>query len=122
MKKIVTVSLIITFCALGAYAAPGGKGRGTVVEKKSAADRIGDEVADSTADILTGEDDDSSPRRSPKGMPPGLEKKGKTPPGWSRGKKKGWEKKGGPETSGTKTDSPIKQFMKKLLGQDKDKS
>ena len=26
-------------------------------------------------------------------MPPGLEKKGKTPPGWSHGKKEGWEKR-----------------------------
>ena len=25
-------------------------------------------------------------------LPPGLEKQGKTPPGWSKGKKKGWDK------------------------------
>lgn len=52
------------------------------------------EVANAALDELEGKSASSTPHRPPglsKGRrPPGLEKQDKTPPGWSKGKKEGW--------------------------------
>lgn len=68
--------------------------------------KVANATTDAVVDVITGEDDKSS-----KSLPPGLAKKDKTPPGWDKGEKTGWDK----EASGTKSESPLKQFIRALF-------
>ena len=104
MKRIVAMLTILFLAASPVFAAPKDKGPS---QKASAGDRIANETADAVADVLTGKD--STKKTTTGQMPPGLAKKGKTPPGWEKGKKTGWEKEVPAE------DSPIKKFFKNLF-------
>ena len=108
--KIFMALIMVISLALSAQAKP-KKDTGSA-KSKSAGERITDHTADAVADVLTGED--SSPDKKTKKVPPGHAKKGTTPHGWSQGEKTGWDK----EESGTKTDSPIKQMVRKLFGKE----
>lgn len=115
LRSVVAIFAIVCFLAVPAYAKP--KGQGAQEQKQSAGERIGNETADAVADVLTGEDSKkTSSVKTKKGTPPGLSKKGKVPPGWNKGKKTGWEKTEG-EDSGTKSESPIRQIVRKMFGQ-----
>ncbi len=83
-----------------------GRSDKTSVEK--AGERIVDEAVDAVTDELVGEG--SSSTRSG-GMPPGLSKKGKTPPGWSKGKKVGWDK----DSSPPKRDSWVRRLIRGIF-------
>lgn len=88
------------------------KGKGAVgkgVGKNSPTGRVANEAADAVADVLTGTDNLPPGQGT---MPPGLAKQGKTPPGWDKGNKVGWDK--------TTTDSPIKRWVKRWIFQQRD--
>jgi len=105
-RRIVVFSLILLLTTSQSYSKPAWKDQ-PYSKGGSAGSRIANEAGDAIADILTGED--SNYRHKSNKLPPGLAKKGKTPPGWSKGKKTGWDKE--------KKDSPIKSFFKGLFGQ-----
>ncbi len=105
MKKLVAMMAIFVLAASPVFAAPKAKDH---PQQSDAGDRITNEAADAVADILTGED--GKKKTSTSHLPPGLAKKGKTPPGWDKGKKVGWDKEGAPAE-----DSPIKKFFKNLF-------
>lgn len=105
MKKLVAIMAIFVLAASPVFAAPKAKDH---PQQSNAGDRITNEAADAVADILTGED--SKKKTSTSKLPPGLAKKDKTPPGWDKGKKVGWDKKAEPAE-----DSPIKKFFKNLF-------
>jgi len=108
MKKILSILVMLFFVSSAAFAQPPGKGpkgkgpkwkeKGpTTIEEKGEA--VGEAVIEAvTEEILEIEGE----VETPKGMPPGLSKKGKMPPGlakkekipagWSKGEKKGWDK------------------------------
>lgn len=104
MKRAVAILMVWVLAAPPVFAAPKDKAVG---QKADAGDRIANEAADAVADILTGED---GKKTSTSKLPPGLAKKDKTPPGWDKGKKVGWDKKAEPAE-----DSPIKKFFKNLF-------
>ena len=113
LRKLLVFLMIFSLIAAPLYAKPNkGKGASASSKKASAGERIGNEFADSVADVLTGEDSKSTAKSKSKKVPPGLAKKGKTPPGWDKGKKTGWDKE-----EKEKKDSPIKSFVKGLFGQ-----
>ena len=118
MKKTLFVCVLLVMVSAmllipaDAYAKKGKGASKSVHNEPSAGERIANETADAVADVLTGEDSSRTTVSKSKGTPPGLAKKGKTPPGWEKGKKTGWDK----EDSGTKSESPIKQFVKGLFG------
>ena len=103
MKRMMAILTILVLAASPVFAAPKDKGPS---QKADAGDRIANEAADAVADVLTGKDTKKTKTGQ---MPPGLAKKGKTPPGWEKGKKTGWEKEVPAE------DSPIKKFFKNLF-------
>ncbi|MFC1548828.1 hypothetical protein ACFL5E_02595 [Candidatus Omnitrophota bacterium] len=109
--KILLVVIMVLSIAVSAEA----KWKGSESSKKGAGQRITDHTADAVADVLTGEGSSSNvqTKSRSKKVPPGHAKKGTTPHGWDQGKKTGWEKKG--EDSGTKSDSPIKQMIRKMF-------
>jgi len=94
-----------------------GKAVGKVVDTtadtaKAAVDtggKVANEIADAVTRPLTGEAAKPSGSGS---MPPGLAKKDKTPPGWSKGEKTGWNKE---EDKGHR-DSLIDKVVKTLFG------
>ena len=117
----ILIALLVLTASSHAFAAkPEGVGKGRSAEAKSAAQRVGDEIADSVADVLTGEEGKKSKGTKTGDLPPGLAKKGKVPPGlakqdkippgWNKGEKKGWG-----EREGEADESPIKRFFKNLL-------
>lgn len=77
-----------------------GQGVGQTVERaakevaKEAVDAVADELLDDKGRVTQTGTGSLPPGLAKKGkMPPGLlEKQGKTPPGWSQGKKTGWDK------------------------------
>lgn len=104
MFKKITMIMLLFVCAfsVSVMAKPQKE------SKASATERVGNEVADAVADVLTG--DDSGKAAPSKGaMPPGLAKKDKVPPGWSKGEKTGWDK------ASQEEESPIKRFFKNLF-------
>lgn len=114
MKGIVAMVAVLALIACPVYAGQEGKGKGCTEkhgQAETAGDKIANETADAVANVLTGEE--SKPQPSDKGMPPGLAKKDKTPPGWDEGKKTGWNKG---ETAFQHKDSPIDKFIKGLFG------
>ena len=98
MKKIIALLAIFAMVATPALAKPPWSAK-EAPSKASAVEKVGDEIADSMADVLTG---NTSTPKTKSSLPPGLAKKDKVPPGWQKGVKK--------------EDSPIKQFFKKLFG------
>jgi hypothetical protein len=103
MLKKMTVLMLLFVCVFSASA----MAKPQKESKPSATERVGDEVADAVADVLTG--DDSGKAAPSKGVvPPGLAKKDKVPPGWSKGEKTGWDK-------ASQEESPIKRFFKNLF-------
>ena len=127
MKKMLVLVLIVCFFAASAYAKPPHAVKNTApaatTAKPTAAERIGDEAADTVVDILVGEDEPKTTKTTKtvtsskaKGTPPGLAKKGKTPPGWSKGNKKGWSETKVEEVEVTeKKESPVRRFIKGLF-------
>jgi len=105
MKKLVAIMAIFVLAASPVFAAPKAKDH---PQQSNAGNRITNEAADAVADILTGED--SKKKTSTSKLPPGLAKKDKTPAGWEKGKKTGWDKNEAPVE-----DSPIKKFFKNLF-------
>ena len=113
VKYAVIAVVVLSVWALPVSAAPKeGKapGKARASEAETAGDRIANETADAVADVLTGEKAKAEPSKG--SLPPGLAKKDKTPPGWDKGKKTGWDKE-----EAAKEDSPIKKFIKGLFGQ-----
>ena len=107
MRKILSLLVVALFISTSVWAKPdwAAKKAPKKVSESTAVERVGDEIADSVADILTGGD---TKKPSNGNLPPGLAKKDKVPPGWAQGKKTGWGEK-------EDSDSPIKQFFKKLF-------
>jgi hypothetical protein len=121
LRKMLVIFIMACFIATPVFAK--GKGSGnSEAQQKSAGQRIADHTADSVADVLTGEDSSqeavskTKAKSKSKGVPPGHAKKGTTPHGWTQGEKKGWGEKS--EDSGTKSESPIKQMVKKFFGKE----
>lgn len=92
--KIWLAALLAWVVCVPAFADGPGKSRSK--EQSNATSTLGQaagEVVNAAVDEL---DKQSRPTTnvipSKRDLPPGLEKKGKTPPGWSKGKKKGWDK------------------------------
>ncbi len=109
MKKLIGLWIVFALMAAPAYAKP-DKSHGLAKGQETAGDRVADEAADALADVLTGKDD-KKVEKTTSTLPPGLDKKDKTPAGWEKGKKEGWEKK-----NEGQEDSPIKKFFKSLFG------
>jgi len=139
---IIAAMAVFLSSAVWAKAPQGvGKGEGgkkgaqkvSQVSEPSATERVGDEIADSIADVLTGEEKVSqtivtkTTVSGEKGLPPGLskkeslpaglEKKDTTPEGWSEGQKVGWgDKTEIKEIAAEKTkESPIRRFIKNIF-------
>lgn len=113
MRHLISALILVSFLAIPVYAGPkAGKGsdKNAAADSQNAGDRIANETADAVADVLTGEDAKPQPAKGT--MPPGLAKKDKTPPGWDKGNKTGWDKEAPPPE-----DSPIKKFIKSVFGQ-----
>ena len=117
MKKITVLLIALGFLSTYAFAAPKeGKGPAQGKSEDAATERVGNEIADTVADVLTGKEKKTTTTTG--AMPPGLAKKGKTPPGlegktppgWGKGKKKGWTEK-----TTTESESPLRRFIKNLF-------
>lgn len=111
MRKLIAIVIVLCLFAAPAYArsakaAAAGGGKATV-QKATPGERIANETAEAVADVLTGKD--SSKKEGSGSLPPGLAKKDKTPPGWDKGKKEGWDKEG-------HKDSPIEVIVKSIFG------
>ncbi|MBI2870259.1 MAG: hypothetical protein HYY14_00960 [Candidatus Omnitrophica bacterium] len=121
MKTWMVLILFLIFFVQGALAQPPGhaQGRGkapraaAVHEEKDFSDRLGEEIVDTMADEMLGEEE--SPSGMPPGlakkdkMPPGLAKQDKVPPGWGKGEKEGWN------GAGNKPESPLRRAIRKLF-------
>ena len=117
MKKIALLLILAIAVTTPVFAKPNWKETGSNPGKtESAAERVGNEIADGVADVLTGDTSSSKTTvthsKSGSSLPPGLAKQGKVPPGHA--------KMGHTEvtTVKTKEDSPIKTFIKNLFGKD----
>ena len=107
--KVEMLVILAVFITTSVFAAkPEGVGAKWEAKSKenNAVVRVGDEIADSLADVLTGEESSKSKKGN---IPPGLAKKDKMPPGWEKGKKTGWSKEESSE------DSVIRKFFKNLF-------
>ena len=98
----VGVGMVLVLGMAATAGAEPGKGRGqgrpesTEEHVERAGKRVVNEAADAVADELTGNRGYVNSSGGPPGLqgrrPPGLEKQDKTPPGWSKGRKAGWDK------------------------------
>ena len=111
MKKIIGLFLALFLMSPYAFAGKPDKMPHQGKTETSAAERVGNETADAIADVLTGKDTKKTTTTTG-AMPPGLAKKGKTPPGWDKGKKTGWTKT---EVVKEEGESPIHKFIKGLF-------
>jgi len=112
--KIARLCVIVAICLFissQAYADSTKNKNGKGANKSDPVGRVANEAADTVADVLTGKETGNTPPGQGT-MPPGLAKQGKTPPGWDKGNKVGWNK--------TTTDSPIKRWIKKWVFGQKD--
>ena len=94
------VALVMWCVCSPAFAAPSDKERGREEQSRQGAGHVAHEVANAAMDEIEGKAPShtaSTPSRVPPGLakkehlPHGLEKQGKTPPGWNRGSKEGWD-------------------------------
>jgi hypothetical protein len=83
MKKIITL-LLISLCSTTIALADHGQGKG--VGKGHGHGNKGN-----PAIVLPSDLTNAPPGIEKGGYPPGLAKKGKVPPGWSKGEKSGWD-------------------------------
>ena len=121
VKVMVVVVAVLCIAALPVLAKQGGTAVGKAVGKvvdttadtaKAGVDtgsKVANEIADAITQPLSGESAKTSGSGS---MPPGLAKKDKTPPGWNKGEKTGWNK----DESKGHQDSVIDKVVKTLFG------
>lgn len=121
VKAAIVLAIVLGMAALPAMAKQEGKAVGKVVSKAvdknagkadtkaDAGDKLTNEIVDAVTRPLTGAESKGSGASS---MPPGLEKKDKTPPGWSKGKKTGWNK----DEPKCHQDSVIDKVVKAITG------
>ncbi len=114
MKKIIGLFLAFSLMSPCAFAGKPDKVSHQDKNDSTAAERVGNEAADAIADVLTGKETKKTTTTTTGAMPPGLAKKGKTPPGWDKGKKTGWSKTTEVKEEG---ESPIHKFIKGLFNQ-----
>ena len=106
-KSIMGLTVLLSFVSVPSFAGPKAAQEGP--KEVNASGRIANETMDAIADVLTGKE---SKAETTKSLPPGLAKKGKTPPGWDKGRKTGWKTEAKKEE-----ESPIKKFVKSVFSQ-----
>lgn len=125
MKSVVT--FLVAFLAMTSFAlaqppghakrkGPKWDGKPQILEQKGEA--LGEAVIDAVTEEVTGEEEPETPKGMPPGlskkggMPPGIAKQDKVPPGWNKGEKKGWDRDAAAETDERR---PLKKFIRGLF-------